>query len=130
MRFSVAILSERGPRPENEDAVAIRPLGVNRVAVAIADGLGGHLGGKIASHLAVDAFVDFAASEPALDLRNAAERIDVGIREEQQRNPEHRSMATTLSAATLNPGLMEFVHCGDSRIVVTRGAGITNQSLI
>jgi serine/threonine protein phosphatase PrpC len=124
MRFDTAALSETGPRSQNEDAVGIRPLGVNRIAVAVADGLGGHSGGRIASHLAVESFLDFAASGGALNLRNAAEQIHLKIRAEQQSNPEHRSMATTLSAAIFSVGLMEFVHCGDSRITIARGTGI------
>jgi serine/threonine protein phosphatase PrpC len=124
MRFDTASLSERGPRSENEDAVGIRPLGLNRVVVAVADGLGGHFGGKIASHLAVDSFAELAVNDASLDLRNAVESIHIKIRSEQQRSPQHRSMATTLSAAIFSPGLMEFVHCGDSRIAISRGAGI------
>ena len=124
MRFDTATLSESGPRVENEDAVGIRPLGLNRVAVAVADGLGGHFGGRIASHLAVDTFFDFAANESALDLRNAVEQIHLKIRIEQEKNPQYRSMATTFSAAIFSADLMEFVHCGDSRIVIARGAGI------
>ena len=124
MKFDTATLSETGPRIENEDAVGIRPLGFNRVAIAVADGLGGHFGGRIASHLAVNSFLDFAANDSALDLRNAAEQIHIKILAEQQRNPQHRSMATTLSAAIFSAGLMEFVHCGDSRITIARGAGI------
>jgi PPM family protein phosphatase len=124
MKFSTATLSEHGPRPENEDSVGIWPLGVDRIAVAIADGLGGHIGGKIASQMAVEMFADFAKRESNLGLHNVAQQIHMKIRAEQSANPQYRTMATTLSAGILSADLMEFVHCGDSRIVAARNGGI------
>jgi serine/threonine protein phosphatase PrpC len=124
MRFSTANLSERGPRTENEDSVCVKSFGSGSLAVAIADGLGGHAGGIFASQLAVRTFVDFVIQRQTNDLGEVAKEIHAEIQAEQQKDPQHRSMATTLSAAVFRSGLMEFVHCGDSRIVVARAAGI------
>ncbi len=123
MKFDSAFFTESGPRSNNEDAIKTKPFGFGKLAVAIADGLGGHSGGQIASQIAVDTFIERAVDHPA-DLRKVAEDIHTKICAEQQQNPSRRTMATTLSAAIFNPGLMEFVHCGDSRIVVARGGGI------
>jgi serine/threonine protein phosphatase PrpC len=123
MRFVADYLTSAGPRSENQDAIGIRELGVNNMVVAVADGLGGHAGGSIASKLAVNMFVDLA-SEREADLRSVALNIHAQIRKHQQENPELRTMATTLSGAVFRGGLMEFVHCGDTRISVARNAGI------
>lgn len=123
MRFAADSLSEAGPRSENQDAVGIKSFGANNLAIAVADGLGGHYGGKVASELAVRKFIE-RVTQGAHDLRDVASDIHRAIKDEQQRMPENRSMATTLSAAVFRSGLMEFVHCGDTRIVVARNAGI------
>lgn len=123
MRFLADSLTSAGPRAENQDAIAMGELGPTGFVVAIADGLGGHAGGSFASRLAVEIFVDLARSQPD-DLRSIALRIHSQILKHQQERPEIRTMATTLSAAIFRGGLMEFVHCGDTRIAVARGAGI------
>jgi serine/threonine protein phosphatase PrpC len=123
MRFVADYLTSSGPRSENQDAIGIRGLGVNSMVVAVADGLGGHAGGSIASKLAIDTFLDLA-SEPHADLRSVALNIHGQIRKHQQEKSEIRTMATTLSGAVFRSGLMEFVHCGDTRISVARNPGI------
>jgi protein phosphatase len=124
MRFCTATFSERGPRVENEDSVCVQAFNGGRLSVAVADGLGGYAGGMFASQLAVRTFVDFVIRNHTSDLGDVARQIHTKIQIEQQSNPQRRSMATTLSAAVFRSGLMEFVHCGDSRIVVAREAGI------
>jgi PPM family protein phosphatase len=123
MRFVVDSLTSAGPRPENQDAIGIKEFGVGNLIVAVADGLGGHAGGSIASKMAVNTFVDLAPKRSD-DLRSVAVHIHDEIRNYQLDHPETRSMATTLSGAIFRKGLMEFVHCGDSRIAVARSAGI------
>jgi serine/threonine protein phosphatase PrpC len=73
--------------------------------------------------MTVEIFIERAVDHPS-DLRKIAEEIHSKICAEQQKNPSRRTMATTLSAAIFSPGLMEFVHCGDSRITIARGSGI------
>jgi PPM family protein phosphatase len=123
MRFISNFFSEAGPRAVNEDSVGTKFFGGTNLAVAVADGLGGHAGGRVASHLAVDMFLKLATEAP-LSLKEIGERIHLEIRSEQQKNPAQRAMATTLSAVVLRPGLAEFVHCGDSRIMLARNNGI------
>jgi PPM family protein phosphatase len=124
MKFSTAILSELGPRSENQDAVGVWVLGAGKIAAAVADGLGGHFGGKRAAQIAVERFADFARERgPVTNLRSIAEQIHANIRKEQTENTRYRTMATTLSGAVVQSGVMEFVHCGDSRIVVARDGG-------
>jgi PPM family protein phosphatase len=125
MRFSTRLFSEAGPRISNEDAVGTKFFGGDlNLAVAVADGLGGHAGGRVASHIAVDMFLDLVTRGSSLSLKDIGEKIHDAIRTEQQANLSQRSMATTLSAAVFRVGLVEFVHCGDSRIALARSNGI------
>jgi len=124
MKFRYATASEVGPRSANEDAVGVWPSTGERFAVAVADGLGGYYGGRQASDIAVRLFGAAMARESKPDLRGVALDIHEAIRREQQTDPKIRGMATTLSGAVISTGRVDFVHCGDTRIVLQRKNGI------
>jgi serine/threonine protein phosphatase PrpC len=122
--FDYAIASEKGLRKENEDSVGAWALSEARLAFAVADGLGGHLGGKFASHLAIDMYHAALDHSGPLNLPNVARTIHLALKAEQEKTAQLRSMATTFSAAIIEGERMDFVHCGDTRIVLQRGSGI------
>lgn len=107
-------------RDHNEDAVLPNDVGLGPgpVVVAVADGLGGHPGGALASRLAVSAVSTAAGAE-----RGAAELIEMAQIRIRQRilelisdDPALMMMATTLTLALLGPnGTVEIGHVGDSR---------------
>jgi protein phosphatase len=121
-------LTEAGPHREtNEDsigcfappdAVALQRKGYLYV---VADGLGGHAAGEVASSSAVARLGEeyFSPSnhtriEPA--LRQAVQAANLRIHELVYRNPEYRSMETTLTAIAL-AGVQAYVaHIGDTRV--------------
>lgn len=100
-------------RKNNEDALFPDTSGESEgpVVLMVADGMGGHVAGEVASRLAVNA----AAS---VDL-SPSDRVAAGnraIREEIARQPELDGMGTTLTLVELDPdGTAHFGHVGDSR---------------
>jgi serine/threonine protein phosphatase PrpC len=118
-------------RASNEDAFCARPdLGL----FVVADGMGGHVAGEIASKLAVDTIEAAVASGAccAPDPRNCTlaerrlqegfERASLAIAERTSRDPRLRGMATTASALLLSAGTSALAHVGDSRVYLWRDA--------
>jgi len=106
-------------RPGNEDSALAAPL-----LIAVADGMGGHAAGEIASKIAIHTLLKLAPvlGDPAIDrdsredlLLNITYEIDSEILEESKRNPEFSGMGTTLTALHLNVDRVELLHIGDSR---------------
>jgi PPM family protein phosphatase len=88
---------------------------------AVADGLGGHAGGEIASRLAVEAlealdagaFTEAEAAQAA--LVDAVHEANRRVRQRAQAQPNLDGMGTTLTAAVLVGDEVALVHVGDSR---------------
>lgn len=124
MKFRYATASEAGPRSANEDAVGVWPGSGEWFAAAVADGLGGYHGGQQASHIAISVFGAALELETRADLHGIALAIHEAIRHEQQADSKIRGMATTFSGAIITSGRVDFVHCGDTRILLQRNNGI------
>jgi protein phosphatase len=94
--------------------------------VAVADGLGGHPGGDIASRCAVDAVADALEGTGGAELVGAAhDRIIARIAEALGERSELIAMATTLTLAGLSPTEpIEVAHVGDSRAYLAKGSNI------
>ena len=99
-----AARSVTGKRAKNEDAVFI-PKGGEISLVAVADGMGGHNAGNVASAIAVETL----ASElkkggpggPTALVRNAVNHANTAVFEYAKVHPECRGMGTTLVMALL-----------------------------
>ena len=115
-------LSTRGlVRELNEDSGFISPR-----IVAVADGMGGHAAGEIASRIAINVVAQVAAQidnnefdvESEEDLiMSLPQLIDEAISAELEANPEYEGMGTTLSLLFLNKrNEINVLHIGDSRI--------------
>lgn len=122
MRFAAS--SDRGrARERNEDAYCCVGLdGRPGVALlAVADGVGGHPGGEVASRLAMAALrarveggADSASSWGEL-LQAAIADADAAVLREEHLRPELAGMATTMTAAVLADERVYWGHVGDSR---------------
>jgi protein phosphatase len=110
--------------PENDADFQIK----GRLAV-VADGMGGHQGGKVASTLAVDtvreAYLNHPAGDPRESLRAAFQHAHAAIRDLALRSPELHGMGTTCTAAALLDSQLCYGHIGDSRLYLIRGYRIS-----
>lgn len=112
-------------RPGNEDAVYCG----ERVFV-VADGLGGHAYGEVASQLAVRGFAELDGDVLPSDPETAQSWLAEGVRYASQEvvanaqaNPERAGMGTTLTATAVVDGTLLVAHVGDSRAYLLRGGG-------
>jgi PPM family protein phosphatase len=98
---------------------------------AVADGMGGHLGGERASRLAIEILeremeskLGQLGSEPgaaaAEAMRDATRLAAQSIYEEAQKRPELSGMGTTLTAAFVQDEQLTVCHVGDSRAYLYR----------
>lgn len=118
MRYLWATATHQGMvRDQNEDTVYPKSSGESddEVLVIVADGMGGHVAGEVASRLAVNA----AASN---DL-GATDRVAAGnraIREEVARDPGLEGMGTTMTLLEIEDDVATIGHIGDSRAYLLR----------
>ncbi len=85
----------------------------------VADGMGGHVGGKEASSIAVDTIqeVFFSDSSDILSsLKKAIEKANSNIYEKSENSTQFRGMGTTCTVLALKENKGTIAHIGDSRI--------------
>jgi len=133
MPVTWAVLSHPGlRRPSNEDSYCVRPeLGL----FVVADGMGGHVAGEVASRVAVEAIAGFVGETSASDpnrtwpfpmeagtsvqahrLRCAFRLANQRIAAEMATRESLRGMATTASALLVSDHQASVAHVGDSRV--------------
>jgi len=120
LRATATGLTDQGMvRGNNEDA-----FGVRDGLYVVADGMGGHAGGEVASRTAVDA-VAMRMSETN-DLVDAIRFANQRVLDRAARTPELYGMATTIVAAQWLPSVdqLRIAHVGDSRAYRIRGKSI------
>lgn len=127
MRWSK--ITERGPvRLKNEDALCACPeLGL----YAVADGMGGHKAGEIASMLALKTLENHCRQhqtgggwQRAL-LEEAVAAANQAVYQDARMNPERRGMGTTITACLLGGQKLLVANVGDSRALLLRTGGLT-----
>lgn len=121
-------------RAENEDSVAVEP---NFGLAVLADGMGGHLAGEVASGMAVDIirhhFIDFLsrtnASAPEVSacdaVGEAIRRANSAIYDAAHVRPDCSGMGSTVVVAVFDGDRICIGHVGDSRLYRLR-----NQTLV
>ncbi len=107
----------------NEDRAWTAAFDGGRVLAIVADGMGGHQAGDVASRLAVDTFREALKELPAgLPLEEAKTLLRQAILEANEvvfelaaQNDHYHNMGTTVVAALLTDGYGVIAHIGDSR---------------
>ncbi|MGH3794286.1 MAG: protein phosphatase 2C domain-containing protein [Pseudonocardiaceae bacterium] len=115
-----AARSDRGlVRQNNQDAVYAGPR-----LLALADGMGGHAAGEVASKVVIAAFAPLDDDEPGNDLldqlHDATLAGNAAINELVREDPEREGMGTTLTAVLFGGNKIGLAHVGDSRAYLMR----------
>ncbi len=109
-------------RQTNEDACF---ADAERQLFVVADGMGGHAAGEVASQLAVAAFRQ--AYDALGSILSIQQRLEEAVQESckevynnAKEHPERRGMGTTFSALAVVDGRGYIAHVGDSRVYLMR----------
>jgi len=120
LQFNAIAQSDLGlVRDGNEDSALI-----SANLIAVADGMGGHAGGEVASAIAINTLQQLlpVITDPAIDLDSRADlflnisyEVDAEILRVSKERPELSGMGTTLTALSLTGNQVDLLHIGDSR---------------
>ena len=134
---NVGFKTDRGRlRSKNEDALLVLP---RMKTYAVADGVGGHNSGEIASRKAVTGLEQYIEQRPMEACYNSSDikshlinyfldsliQINQDIIDYSQQNPLNAGMATTLVAAHIHSEKLYVVNIGDSRAYIVRDGKIS-----
>lgn len=116
-------------REENEDAVGSWPH-EDGILFAVADGLGGHNAGELASSLALEVLAREMDQAPRAwplpkRLRRAVQEANLSIYNKGMTVPELHRMGTTLTASALVGSMLVAAHVGDCRLYLLRDDVLT-----
>lgn len=122
----LGVATETGRRARNEDVAAAclatpGQRATHGIVAAIADGMGGAKGGRVAAEVTVRGFLDDYYAQPAtLGVERAAAQVLAALNRwicaQGATDPALAGMATTFSALILLGSRAHVVHVGDSRI--------------
>jgi len=120
-------------RNGNEDGALTHPQ-----LIAVADGMGGHAGGEIASSIALEIlsrraaiFTDKEMDKDSADdyFNSTIDEIDNALKVASDEDPTLSGLGTTLTALFIREGQAVLLHVGDSRAYRIRGASIEQLSV-
>lgn len=137
-------ISEAGPvRSNNEDYFFVDDtLGL----YVVADGMGGHAAGEVASRIAVEtiagfirrpaptdgddgsAVIDPPLSPVAIRLRTAVQTANRSIWQAAARHAPYAGMGTTIVCAVVTGDRLTIAHAGDSRLYILSGSTLTAET--
>ena len=120
LQFNAIAQSDLGlVREGNEDSAL-----TSANLIAVADGMGGHAGGEVASAIAINTLQQLlpVINDPAIDIEsrsdlflNISYEVDAEILRVSKEKPELSGMGTTLTALSIIGNQVDLLHIGDSR---------------
>jgi len=121
-----------GARRRQEDAYRIdaeSPAPAIDAVLALADGMGGHPGGDVASRLAVDRFVATVRAaggeqQPREIVERALHAANDAVGDEARARPDLAGMGTTLVGAVVADDVLHWASVGDSLLWLWRAGGL------
>lgn len=115
-----AVKTDIGKRVHNEDSFLIPNKEGFPLLFAVADGMGGHAAGAVASNLLVDQLrefdLDVETDRELGQFRQSIEKANLGVYQESEKDRSLRGMGTTLVAALLLGEKFIAANVGDSRM--------------
>lgn len=131
-RYDAASLASIGRRDLQEDAFAMHfPAGLGLGCIVLADGMGGHAAGDIASKMVVQEVLDVLqlhiADPMVLErnmgaiLRDAMGRANARMSQHTATRPDRRGMGATLLAPMIVGNRLYWISVGDSPLYLLRG---------
>lgn len=110
-------------RKANEDSMGTRET-KNGLVVVVCDGMGGHVGGAMASSIAVETILDFLDAEynsdPQEAIGQAIDAANAAVLARADAQPELRGMGSTCVLLLVRDGKVYIGSVGDSRIYLVR----------
>lgn len=136
LRLTVSAVTDAAGRDENQDVAAALAIGGTSAAggsdsflLVVADGMGGHPAGDVASQIAmntlVEAFPTLPDGDLGLALKQAYRRTNEAVFQAGLDEPAHAGMGTTLTSALLHGKYATVANVGDSRAYLLRGDALT-----
>lgn len=126
MKVQVGAITDTGQvREANEDSLLVDD---DLFIFAVADGMGGHNAGEIASAIAIETIR--AATASGVDIVSAIKKANKSVRNKAASDTELAGMGTTITVLGFSKdGELSIAHVGDSRAyVLHRGVSETKQS--
>ncbi|MEX2524081.1 MAG: SUMF1/EgtB/PvdO family nonheme iron enzyme [Gammaproteobacteria bacterium] len=129
LQFDLSGSQIDGARDYQEDAFLITHLtdsdGNPSALIIVADGMGGHAAGNVASNMAVQAFNkhvtgNYPSENPADILHECVIKANSSIKETVKETPALSGMGCTLVAAILEQGKLWWASVGDSHLYLLR----------
>lgn len=123
MAINSVVRSDKGLiRQNNEDSVGIL---ADEGLVVLADGMGGHSGGEVASTLAIESIVRLISIDHNISPATAIEYANKAILKRSDDDARLRGMATTVVVGRFRDGMIDYAHVGDSRLYLWRDAKLS-----
>lgn len=119
MNYQTATLTQQGGRAYNEDYCGFVEPEEQLNCWVVADGLGGHGGGDVASKLAVETMLDTLTEKPLLateTLKLQFDKAQAAVMAGQKSSLKLADMQTTAVALIVQNDLALWGHIGDTRL--------------
>ncbi len=133
-------------RKQNEDSlfVSSTPVGILPNLYIVADGMGGHKAGGMASRLAIDSFLEYIGQHESASIQTREDvlrLLKMGILhanhiifKQAASHEECEGMGTTFTVATIVEDILYLAHVGDTRLYLVNESSIyqatTDHSLV
>ncbi len=121
-----AFYSDVGGRGNNEDAYLAKRI-ENGYLFIVADGLGGHDDGEMASYSAVNGVKEYLLNHETGDVAEAVRQANQRVLELQEQKSS--KMKTTIALAYVTDAVTTIAHVGDSRVYAFKDGRVVHQSI-